>query len=76
MTTEKKDDGGPAFPHAVFLEHENGVKEVKTSFGMSLWDYFAANALSQGSDIRPEDQAAWASNVADAMLEERKKRFG
>jgi hypothetical protein len=60
--------GGPAFPSADFEQHEYT--------GMTLRDYFAAKAmqafLSAEKTDFPEQAAAWAYQVADAMLEARK----
>lgn len=76
MTTKKFDDGGPAFP---YYEQE----DVATFEGMTLWDYYAAKALSGlcvpiTNDVcwKPTDTAAIAGDMADAMIAERKKRFG
>lgn len=74
-----RDEGGPAFPtDEMHDEHKVGVIN-----GMSLRDYFAANALQglfQGSFahrvICTADAERWAENAyafADAMLKERAK---
>jgi len=63
-----KDDGYPAFP----------VQQYADYSGMSLRDYFAANALegmiagSQGLAITTEQFAEQSYKLADAMLKARK----
>jgi hypothetical protein len=71
-------DGGPAFPSrvtdgGVFFNEDTGRNERTTSDepGMSLRDYFAANAIQglvnlAGCDLNAE--AALAYRYADAML--------
>ena len=74
----KKDDGGPAFPCDYDM---SGF--VNTEKGMTLWDYFAAHALMTNvilswrdpNSITMDGIVKDASNIADAMIEERKKRF-
>jgi len=72
--TNEINDGGPAFP--VVFQHDEATSECH---GMSLRDYFAAAAL-QGlmAQVKPEDhwaeyRAKWSYEVADAMLERRKR---
>jgi len=72
--SNKINDGGPAFP--VVFQHDEATSECH---GMSLRDYFAAAAL-QGlmAQVKPEDhwaeyRAKWSYEVADAMLERRKR---
>jgi hypothetical protein len=67
-------DGGPAFP--IFT---NGTIVV-LDYGMSLRDYFAGQAIAgtvgpapDGWSISPQDQAAWAYQIADAMIAERER---
>jgi hypothetical protein len=70
-----KDDGGPAFP-----------VEGTINYGMSQRDYFAAAALNmsgafataqiiagKGANLSVKDIANKAFEIADAMLEARKK---
>jgi len=79
-----KDDGGPAFPTGqVQAASVNGVNQV----GMSLRDWFAGMVVSgfcyNADDLRRASNAsgktipeiiAWSAyDVADAMLERRKK---
>lgn len=74
MSTQIK-DGGPAFPHFRFAE--NGKVEICPQGGMTLRDYFAAQALagmlsegrsnSNAKDWMPEE----AYEIADAMLDAR-----
>jgi hypothetical protein len=82
MTTEHKDDGGPAFPHTVQME---GFDRVWVS-GMSLRDWFAGQALAaivrdrdalhalNGEPDFPLQQnvTVAAYQIADAMLRARK----
>jgi hypothetical protein len=79
----KVNDGGSAFP-SVDLEGQykistaTGVKPVHYQKGMSLRDYFAAQAiivlLSSGFQWdRPKSLSARSYAIADAMLEEREK---
>lgn len=77
MSTQHN-DGGPAFPIA--FQHRNesdGVIEQRW-LGLSLRDYFAAQALigmSVDNDValfqKPEGCAEWAYKLADAMLRAR-----
>lgn len=72
----KIDDGGPAFP---VIDYGNGNYAPSVSHGLSLRDYFAAQALAgqinyegmEGCD--PKMQAAMAYELADAMLAQRRK---
>ena len=59
----EKDTGGPAFPTGTAFQ------------GMTLRDYFAAKALQgMSAEINDEVRAArWCYEMADAMLEARKK---
>ena len=62
----EKDTGGPAFPTDC---NKNII------YGMTLRDYFAAKAL-QGMSAEIDDEvraARWCYEMADAMLEARKK---
>lgn len=58
-------DGGPAFPNL-------GYNADKNYNGMSLRDWFAGQALANrytyDIDGRPDNVAAFAYQVADAML--------
>jgi len=72
MSEQQINDGGPAFPTLDNTEHWRHL-------GLSLRDYFAAAAL-QGlmAQVKPEDhwaeyRAKWSYEVADAMLERRKR---
>ena len=62
MTTEHKDDGGPAFPHTVQME---GFDRVWVS-GMSLRDYFAGQALAGIAACTGPDEGARAIRKAAA----------
>ncbi len=66
--------GGPAFPLSAHPEHGYGPAE-SVKEGMTLWDYFAAHALSN-APLTCFDMAAveYAARYADAMLTEREKR--
>lgn len=62
-------DGGPAFPAVI-----NGTTRTD-AYGMSLRDYFAANAmlglLVRPGSINTKQDAEFAYMVADAMLKAR-----
>jgi predicted ATP-grasp superfamily ATP-dependent carboligase len=77
-----KDDGGAAFPSGgteldhVEVNHDGSPKPIfKAIQGMSLRDYFAGQAIQNAPNNAFEfgPNAAWAYNVADAMLAERAK---
>jgi hypothetical protein len=67
-------DGGPAFPC--------GSGDMRDPAGMTLRDYFAAAALGhipklldvQERNLSVSNIAAWAYEIADAMIAEREKR--
>ena len=67
--------GGAAFPH--HIEHPNGHWPGVTHAGMTLRDYFAAQAMQsiitrEGQDaLVVEDIAFTAYQYADAMLKQR-----
>ena len=64
MSSER--DGGPAFPRTDFgKEPQNG---------MTLWDYYAGQALIMLSGGTSMERAIEAGNQADAMMIERAKR--
>ena len=56
--------GGAAFPH---------VSTHMDRTGMSLRDYFAGQLITQLEAFSPEEAAALAYRVADAMIAEREK---
>lgn len=66
--------GGLAFPVSLPGWGDNGAS------GMTLWDYFAAAALTGVLTADPDDlltveqTAVLSARIADAMLAERKKR--
>ena len=81
-----KKNGGPAFPMSCF--YEGAADEIQPPGempyeqelrGMSLRDWFAGMALAhpyaQGDDthMNANKAAAWAYELADAMLAEREK---
>jgi hypothetical protein len=79
MEATKKDDGGPAFPHVA----DFGADDRSMVSGLSLRDWFAGQALSGwlasfgpeallSEENRPA-LAQFAYNLADHMLEARKK---
>lgn len=91
MSDERKDDGGPAFPVADVHQESYGggvYGPVTTDYtaGMSLRDYFAAQAAQRAADATcdylesdPAEAVAHAIRhakaaymVADAMLAARK----
>lgn len=80
--TVKVNDGGPAFPVPVAVDHMDVLNYGEG--GMTLRDYFAAAALSAamteyfrgngtciGTEHAPRNCAAHAYRFADAMLQER-----
>lgn len=84
MMKETPDDGGPAFP----LPPPNPASHVGSgvmtgyavTYGMSLRDYFAAQALvgliasnDEGAGDRIEEVPSYAYQIADAMIEARKR---
>ena len=81
MTTNHKDDGGPAFPTGDYYADEDTF--VSAMHGMSLRDYFAAKALQalisktplttsgELHERLPEACAVGAYDYADAMLKAR-----
>jgi hypothetical protein len=78
----KINDGGPAFPMQVRMEHsEDQGKDYRETIedpGMSLRDWFAGQALAglisvqKVEHISADSLAKSAYNVADGMLAERK----
>lgn len=78
----KFDHGGQAFPRTL---HANG-RVAGSVPGMTLWDIYAAHALAgalmhgyrNGNTESGyiDARASWAACHADAMLAERRKRFG
>lgn len=71
-----KSDGGPAFPEPI---GDTSGRQYAPALGMSLRDYFAAQALpavisarvAAGDDILQESIAEECYELADAMLEAR-----
>lgn len=71
--------GGPAFPRRAYEEFDG--TEVAGAEGMTLRDYFAANAPKPQDDFGWNDgetdsyqrMTRWAYVYADAMLAERAK---
>jgi hypothetical protein len=80
-----KDTGGPAFPVLPQFDERRGEYTNYGSDGMSIRDFFAAQALAGGlqQDARDDMDCAWwyhaediakrAYGIADAMLAEREK---
>lgn len=72
--TSEIDNGGPAFPVA---EDHRTADAIPWTSGLSIRDYFAAHALrarwGNGSAMTTEDAARVAYQLADAMIEERKR---
>ena len=71
-------EGGPAFPfNALDFQPSTGIQVVRDQFsGMSLRDWFAGKVLSsfESTDwIHPIAAAIKCYEIADAMLEARKK---
>ena len=73
-------DGGPAFPGEQGTD-PNGLWNQTWSPGMSLWDYYAGQALAGAcahnseSTLPQRARARWCAEMADAMLEERERRM-
>ena len=72
MNENTKNDCGPAFPTG--NERQTGPNSYHYE-GMTLRDYFAAKAMqgaiassSDKLDFGPDIGAAWAYQVADAMI--------
>ena len=66
-----KETGGPAFP----IFPETGAGHAAAHQGLTIRDYFAAQALSNQYTHNSSNAAViaqWAYVVADAMLEARK----
>lgn len=71
MSDNQFDDGGPVFPH-------DNVPGIET--GMTLRDYYAANALAGslaysgenaatvGTELDRDNLANWCYHMADAMI--------
>lgn len=77
---EVKDTGGPAFPQKEGRYDDGSYHIIGEHGGMTLRDYFAAQAINalvdswiKNGGIAPEDIASDAFCIADAMLEARKK---
>lgn len=72
QNTHQPPSGGPAYPTN---QYANGISPSGHSQGMTLRDYFAAQAM-QGlcahGNVNPEQMARAAYIVANAMLEARK----
>jgi len=67
-------DGGPAFPQSYRVP---GSSTIVGPTGITLWDYYAAaamSALASEACASFESRAIEAADNADAMLAERKKR--
>lgn len=72
---KKIEDGDPAFPCQFHGRDSTGEVVLREQFvGMSLRDWFAGMAASGTFDNEnPGRTAAWCYQIADALLEERKK---
>ena len=75
-----QDNNGPAFPLPIVGPDEDGrvaTSNDKRNQGMTLWDYFAAHAeVNHEENMAPKITARIKSEIADAVLAERTKRFG
>ena len=67
----------PAFPTEINTEHFSHPSTIYKT-GMTLRDYFAAKAMqgfmankANPMHFQPENDAAWAYTIADAMLKAR-----
>ena len=74
MSTKKM--GGPAFPHLRRRINENTYEPIAEG-GMTLWDYYAAAAISGATTagLSSGNVAEYVVKVADAMLAERERRM-
>ena len=80
----KFDDGGPVHPRDTFGEFvSNGdgayVQQRGSVPGMSLWAWFAGQALTHTLEYRLEDwdvMVRHCAKVADAMIAEMRRREG
>ena len=77
MQTSEQNDGGPAFPHAGFINYDESVTRHERS-GISVRDHFAGQALigllsDPTLDMNQKQCASWAYGQADAMLAERRR---
>lgn len=73
--TEQPKDGGPAFPVHGGHHPDDDPRNQILGGGMSLRDWFAGQAMAgvcrptpDGWSLSPQDHAAWAYQIADAML--------
>ena len=70
-----KDNGGPAFPvsDVMALDPRTTAEMVSLAHGMTLRDYFAANAMQwlANGDYTWQSLAEDSYAIADAMLEAR-----
>lgn len=89
MSEQRTDDGGPAFPRAGFEADVYPSAHTTPQEGMSLRDYFAAQAIAGAADAtcdelavaedadaaqeHAQQHAKAAYLLADAMLEARKR---
>ena len=70
----QKHDGGPAYPHDVFVKTPDGIPHLaEREFGMTLRDYFAGQVIASVKAWHPADKqgksaAVIAYEIADAML--------
>ena len=85
MSTERKNDGGPAFPVSGRGGHIGQTSEDQTGRGfggMTLRDWFAGHALCGAIAQGPTKDESYGSlarvsyKLADAMLAEREKGTG
>lgn len=70
--TDKRDDGGPAFPWGEHRTHLGGMSLRDWFAGQALAGLLAHGGLIAGDDLL-ERLAKDAGNIADAMLVERRK---
>ena len=77
-----KNNGGPAFPSNNKIMDEMGRVNPSIMHGMTLWDYYAAHALDSKrsphcilDESAAKNRSHSAALIADAMIEEREKRF-
>ena len=80
--TDKRQDGGPAFPTLTPDYSKNGYPIPREADGMSLRDWFAGQALigyltnPNYEDSADANFAKWSYATADALIAEREKNDG
>ena len=71
--TMSKETGGPAFPVVQWETDDDGNLCPQQTVGMTLRDYFAAEAMREMSWADKQGSAEECYEIADAMLKARNK---